>query len=74
MSKIVKMLAISLVVATVLVMLVAGTAFAAAGNGNGESSDGTSPQYLCWGWDDSHGNGVPGEATGPDLEHHYGKS
>jgi hypothetical protein len=74
MSKIVKMLGIALVIATVFVMLVAGTAFAATGNGNGSSSDGASPQYLHWGSDNSQGYGEPGDATGPDLEHQYGKS
>ena len=74
MSKIVKMLGIALVIATVFVMLVAGTAFAATGNGNGTSSEGDSPENLNWGWDDSHGYGEPGDCICDEPQHQYGKS
>ena len=74
MSKIVKMLGIALVIATVFVMLFAGTAFAAAGNGNGTSSGGESPQYLHWGSDGSNGYGEPGDCICDEPQHQYGKS
>jgi hypothetical protein len=74
MSKFVKMLGIALVIATVFVMLVAGTTFAATGNGNGTSSVGESPEHLCWGCDGSQGYGEPGDCICDEPQHQYGKS
>jgi hypothetical protein len=78
MSKIAKMLAIALVVAAIAVMLVAGTALAATGNGHGSSSEGEQPGSLNWGWEDSHqGPGVPSDVEGPlfhEAMNRYGMS
>lgn len=75
MSRIAKTVGIALVIAIVAVVAVAGTAYA-AGTGNGQSTCGDCPQYLQsqWGADNSHGNGQPGDGTGPGLQRCFGQS